>query len=101
MNFTIPVSDPEQKRMTYEFIGESYGMEISSSGVLTWTPNGENRTYTITIKATDVCGNSSQASYDITVVHCPCEKSNGAACKWTNNQKKDISCVCPSGCTGK
>uniref|UniRef100_A0A7M6DKT7 EGF-like domain-containing protein n=1 Tax=Clytia hemisphaerica TaxID=252671 RepID=A0A7M6DKT7_9CNID len=86
--------------MTYEFVGDSYGMEISSVGILTWTPGGENRTYTVTIKATDICGNSSQASYDIEVVHCPCESSNGAACKWTSN-KGDFSCVCPSGCTGK
>lgn len=46
MSFVIPVSDPEQKRMTYEFVEESFGMEISNGGVLSWTPKEENKTYT-------------------------------------------------------
>ncbi|XP_066930014.1 von Willebrand factor D and EGF domain-containing protein-like isoform X3 [Clytia hemisphaerica] len=95
MSFVIPVFDPEQKRMKYELIeppSPPLGMEISNGGVLTWTPKEENKTFTVWIKVTDICGNSSYSTYDFEVVNCPCQAFNGAECQRGDNGT--ISCVC-------
>ena len=60
-----------------------------------------DRNFTITVKAIDICGDLSQASFTIEVVRCPCNGLNGAACQWTDANQKDINCICPIGCTGK
>ena len=63
--YEVPVQDPEKRPMKYEFIGESHGMEISSAGVITWTPKEVNKTYDFTVKATDPCGKSAEGKFSV------------------------------------
>lgn len=100
--FEIPVSDPELQLMTYEFIGESNSMEISSAGIITWYPNEYNKTYTFSVKATDPCGLFAQKKFTVKTSRCQCEGQNNGVCVWETlaNGKIHAVCNCPPGCTG-
>ncbi|XP_066919364.1 von Willebrand factor D and EGF domain-containing protein-like [Clytia hemisphaerica] len=98
LRFTVPVTDPEQKRLKFNLVGTTPdNMEISSAGVITWTAARENKTYNVRIRATDICGNFSEATYMFESVSCPCERLNGAKCGAYPN----VTCQCPKGCIGE
>eukprot|EP00111_Clytia_hemisphaerica_P012530 TCONS_00036835-protein len=98
LRFTVPVTDPEQKILKFNFVGRTPdNMEISSAGVITWTAAKENKTYNVRIRATDICGTFSEATYMFESVFCPCEKLNGAKC----GAYPSVNCQCPKGCMGK
>ena len=97
LKYNIPVSDPESQPMSFEFIGDSpSGMQISSVGVMTWFPHDVNKTYEVTIKATDPCGKSATGKLTVETKRCYCEGNNGGYCVWESNTPK---CKCPhDGC---
>ena len=96
--FNIPVRDPEGQPITYEFVGQSHGIKISSAGVLSWFPTDFNETYKFTVKASDSCGNSSSYQFEVETKSCPCDGKNGGICVWGTEAKP--LCKCPPGCTG-
>ncbi|XP_066919363.1 von Willebrand factor D and EGF domain-containing protein-like [Clytia hemisphaerica] len=98
LRFAVPVADPEQKKLVYNFVGIiPKNMEISTAGIITWKPIKANESYNVTIKASDICGNTSQATYKFESVNCLCEELNGAKC----GAYPDESCQCPKGCMGE
>ena len=95
--YQVPVTDPESQRMEFKFVGEfPSGMEISSAGVITWFPQQVNKTYEVTLKATDSCGENASGKFIVETKHCLCEGNNGGYCVWESNVPK---CKCPDdGC---
>lgn len=98
--FEIPVRDPELLKLTYQFIGDSHGMEISSAGVITWIPTELNKTYQFTINATDPCGASSHYSFNVETKNCKCNGTNQICVLNSTALNESITCQCPHGCTG-
>ncbi|XP_065651893.1 von Willebrand factor D and EGF domain-containing protein isoform X3 [Hydra vulgaris] len=101
-SFKIPAFDPENQPLVYSFIGESYGMKVSSSGNLTWTPDKIGKYY-FTIKVTDPCGLSDFANFEVEIMQCLCEGKNDGYCIWQGEPGNNTFsvCQCPHGCTGE
>ena len=100
--YRIKAIDPESRPMKYSFIGETYGMHLSSAGVITWIP-AESKIYNFTINVQDPCGLNASKQFFIDVRTCSCEGRNGAVCTLTNPAQPDNGsyCVCPDGCNGE
>ena len=88
--------------MKHNFVGETYGMRLSSAGVITWIPT-ESKLYKFTINVEDPCGLNASKQFFINVTTCSCKRRNGAICAWINPAQPDRGsyCVCPTGCKGE
>lgn len=100
--FEVSAQDPESLPLTYSFVGESYGMRVSTDGVITWTPT-ELKVYNFTVKVEDPCRLNATKQFSVDVRKCVCEGQNGGICKWNSLGQPDSGsvCVCPSGCKGE
>ena len=101
-SYKVPAIDPESRPMKYNFVGETYGMHLSSSGVITWIPT-ELKNYNFTINVEDPCGLNASKQFFIKVMACSCENYNGAKCARINHAHPNNGsyCVCPTGCKGE
>lgn len=100
--YQLSATDPESRAIKYDFVGESYGMKLSSAGVITWIP-AELKVYNFTIKAEDPCELNTSKQFFIDVKACSCEGKNDGKCAWKNPAQPDNGsyCVCPTGCKGE
>lgn len=100
--YQIQATDPESRPVRYSFVGETYGMHLSSAGVITWIPE-ESKLYNFTINVKDSCGLNASKQFFIDVRTCSCERRNGAICAWIHPAQPDNGsyCVCPDGCKGE
>lgn len=98
--YKIFAKDPESFPLKYAFIGNNYGMNVSSNGIITWFPTAL-KVYKFTINAADPCGVNTTKQFVVEVKACPCQ--NGGICKWktTGRPENGVTCVCPDGCNGE
>lgn len=101
--YELKAIDADKQPISFTIIGETYGMKISSAGVLMWFPQKVNKTYTVTVNASDPCGKSTTGQLKVETKQCICEGENGGICELKmNSQTNKLQgvCKCPEGCQG-
>ena len=98
--YKILAKDPESFPLKYAYVGDNYGMNVSSYGIITWLPT-ELKVYKFAIYVEDICGLNTTKQFAVEVKACPCQ--NGGICKWNTPDQPEngVACVCPDGCIGE
>ena len=93
-------TDPENKTITYGISGNpQQTVTIADNGTVFLKPNRIGQ-FTLTIRATDICGAFTDQELVIDSLQCPCEEQNGGYCIFEDTLNYTFECICPEGCTG-
>ena len=100
--YNVAVNKSSCLPLNYKLPRENYGMNLSSAGIITWSPP-KVKIYKFKIHIKDTCGLSAFKEYTVDVRDCFCKGSNGSICKWKNPfQPEDGNiCTCIDGCKGE
>lgn len=101
-NYTIATDQTPCPPMQYALTGKRYGMNLSSAGLIMWTPS-DVKVYKFTINLKDSCGLNAYKQFTVEVINCFCKDQNNGRCIWKNplHPKDGSFCACPDGCKGE
>ena len=101
-NYKIDVNKQSCSPLQYALTGKRYGMNLSSTGLLTWTPS-EAKVYKFTVSVRDPCGLNAFKQFTVDVKNCFCKEEIDGKCIWKNpvHPEDGSICKCPEGCRGK
>ncbi|XP_078703010.1 von Willebrand factor D and EGF domain-containing protein-like isoform X1 [Branchiostoma floridae x Branchiostoma belcheri] len=96
LTMTLGAEDPEGRPVTFQTVPPSSpALSVQPSGELTWTGD---QPLSINVTIADECGASSEQTFHLTIMACPCE--NGGSCVPDMPRGQgSYTCVCP-GYTG-
>ncbi|XP_078656298.1 uncharacterized protein LOC144902628 [Branchiostoma floridae x Branchiostoma belcheri] len=96
LTITLGAEDPEGRPVTFQAAPPSSpALSVQPDGELTWTGD---QPLSINVTITDECGASSEQTFHLTIMACPCE--NGGSCVPDMPRGQgSYTCVCP-GYTG-
>lgn len=101
-NYRIAAKNHSCSPLQYAVYGQRYGMNISSTGLITWIPS-EVKVYEFTISVKDPCGLIAFQQLTVDVRNCFCKGKINTRCIWKNpmHLEDGIICTCPDGCSGE
>ena len=96
-SYRIIAESPDDTELKYNLKNQPDCMNITKEGFVSFTPKEIGVTKAI-LRVTDICGVFTEKEFFFESRKCSCEGEKGGFCKWIDETRNEMRCVCPDGC---